>query len=200
MKTINRRKNGVTAKGAPRLHRDNKGIKGAPIINGNGSIRVKEIKDALNLDMLKEVDKLQIEGMVDRIVARTAAVTVNGYTNQILGEAINQFGQKVMSYEADLITTQSKLADMQSDLQFYLEAIRNLKAKYQKEPNDDLMQEILNIQNQINKQEGLVQSTLDLRNKIRKEVDRQNLVGKKLLMEEEINRPHKATKVNIDLL
>lgn len=178
-----------------------KGRKGSPIITGRNSVRVKKAVDYLNLNCLDEIDRMNIKGLAASIQAKVAGVTINGFTNKAIGDKINEIGGKVMSYETDLVTTEMKLSENSVSTQFFKDALKVLQLKYVQEPNDDIMEEILKIQMQINKQDALVNNTIDIRNKIRKEVDRQGLDKRRLIANDEIDRPKNAkTVIDMSLL
>lgn len=148
--------------------------------DGSHSKFIENIMKRYNLDALDEVEKMELECMFKQIVTRGIALDINSYTKQYLADRVKQDGSHIVSYEADLIYTESKVADMQQNVMFHESALKDLKSQYTATSDliekKDIYSQIQEIEKVLSTYRNQLHSLFDLRNKIRKEVDKKKLL------------------------
>lgn len=148
---------------------------------------------------LSKVEKMQLEGLVSETIARGIALDADLFVNKLLMDKVKEFGSKVLDYEGDLSRSQSDLADIENNLQFYKAELRRLKEQVSvtedNSERDNIFRRIYELEEQINKSQRLKNNIMKLRNDIRKEVDKKEFNEQKLKLEEESTRDQRAKKV-----
>lgn len=146
--------------------------------NGNDSKTIDKYLKGLDLSCLNKVDQLEFKSLIEEIIARGIALDIDNYSRKYLVDKLKTFGSKVMHYENDLAYTQSKLADMQKSIQFHETALKDLKQRYLEtqdlDVRKDLYTQIAEIEKILSSYRSQLNSLLDLRNKIRKEIDKKS--------------------------
>lgn len=146
------------------------------ISSGKHSKNVAHLMDGLNLSALNEVDRKEFESMVEQIQVRTAALTVDNYTRKLLVDSLKTEGAALLRYESDLVSTQEKLSGIEKDMVFHKQVLQDLKKDYLNEHDSVLKKKLLESidcrQEALQNYQRLFNQTLEIRNKIRKEIDR----------------------------
>lgn len=158
--------------------------------HGRHSKFVKYIEERVgSVSMLSEVEKLELSSMAKDILARTIAVEVDSYRRSVLMEMIKDYDMSILDYEADLVTTQAKMAEQEKNIQFHKTVLASLKEKYMVERDEDKRRQLLldidEREAQIARFEKDLNVVLDLRNKIRKEIDKKQFNEKQIKLKEE---------------
>jgi len=145
--------------------------------NGNSSKQVKKIVEDLNLSALNAVKNFDYRNIIDETVARRDAIIADSYTNMYFASTLKQFGPDILAYESDMIRTQRKIVENNEKIEFHKKALTDLKSRYETATNEEKVE----IYDSIDKCEKILAtfekaeySLLELRNKIRKELDKKN--------------------------
>ena len=156
--------------------------------HGHKSKFLAEIKERLELSALDKVTKMELDNMFSEIVARSIALDVDSYVNRLLIERIKSLDPKIVEYEMDLYSTQAKLSDLEREQQFHRKVVLDLKEQYLSEtdPNKRLqiLDEIDKREDAIKKHQNNFLKLIDLRNKIRKELDKKDYLKKSVELKE----------------
>ena len=165
-----------------------------PLEHGRDSKYVQYMMERLGqTDLLTEVEKMQLRSMASEMLAKSLAFDIDSYNRKILINRIKEMDMNLLDYEADLIATQGKLSEMEGNLHFHKKVLADLKQRYIDEPDPTLQKQILEQidarEDQIAKYEKLMQQALEIRNKIRKEIDKKEYNQAQIkLKEEEIGK------------
>lgn len=145
------------------------------LINGKDCKPIQTFIKEMKLSALDAVSKANYNSFIEETIARRDAVIQDAFTTQYFAEMLKQFGPDVFSYEMDLTRTQSKIVENREKIEFHRSALKDLKEQYLKatEAEKPIIYE------QIEKCEKILAtfdskelSLLELRNKIRKELDK----------------------------
>jgi len=158
------------------------------LVNGKDSKFIKELKERIRATPLSEVQKLELENMLQEIVARSIAFDVDSYVNQLLIQKIKSLDPKLVDYEADVYAIQTKLIELEKDINFHRVVISDLKNQYV-ETNDEMkkreiLEEIDKREDAIKKHQKLYKDYMDQRNKVRKEMDKRDTTKKMVELKE----------------
>lgn len=146
--------------------------------HGKHSVMIDKFLKKLDASPLSKVEKMQFEDMLNEVVARGLAFDIDSYLRQYLIDNLEDFDAKIMNYQSDLFSTQSKLNDMERNVSFHKKVLLDLKEEYAstsdvKERNR-LLDEIDKREAQITDYETRYNRLIKTRNDIRKEVDKNN--------------------------
>ena len=158
--------------------------------HGHESVFLADIKRRLDLSAMDSVSKMELEGMFSDILARSIALDVDSYVNKLLIERVKSLNPKIIEYEMDLYSTQSKLSDLEREQQFHKKVIQDLKEQYLQavdvEEQTRLLEEIDKREDAIKKHQNNFLKLIDLRNKIRKELDKKDYLKKSVELKERV--------------
>jgi len=156
--------------------------------NGQWSEQINAVMEKLDASPLTEVEKMEFQNMLHKIVAKSLALDVDSYVRKILLEKIKTEGKKLLDYESDLIVTQERIATLERDLEFHKKVLEDLKNEYLKttdfEKQKELLEQIDQREKIIADQHRLYTQLIDIRNKIRKEIDRREYQEAQLQLQE----------------
>lgn len=165
--------------------------------HGKDSQIIKSLQKRIDASPMTEVEKLELKGMVSSILARSIAFDLDLYVKKILIDKLKETDIQVMKYETDLVVTQERLSDAERGVQFHKKVLSELKNKYLTASDDeksDILEQIDLREKQILDFNRQLSNLLDLRNKIRKEIDKKNFQETSIkLKEKEIG----ATTINL---
>ena len=146
--------------------------------HGRHSEFLEDLKKRIDCSALNSVERMEFEGMMKNIVARSIALDVDSYTNEILINNLKELNPEIVNYETDLYRTQSKLADIEKDIIFHRKVISDLKEEYLVTSDRNLLELIDEREKAIKEGLRLTNQMMELRNKIRKEVDKKDVQGR----------------------
>ena len=142
--------------------------------NGNSSEIIRLLQERINLAPLTAVEKLELSSMLSTIVARSIAFDVDSYVKKMLIDKLKDTDLHLMKYETDLMITQERLSELEKNIQFHKQVLADMKEQYMLTKEPSLLGEIDKREEQIQKFNSQLTNMLDLRNKIRKEMDKKN--------------------------
>ncbi|NCD07603.1 MAG: hypothetical protein EOL97_15955 [Spirochaetia bacterium] len=181
--------------------RDNRVV--SNLQTGRSSKTIQTAMKDLDISALRAMDRVQVQSLLDEIEGRARALEIDSYTQQYFSNILKKFGADVFSYEMDMVRINEKISKMRKDVQFHEQVIRELKEEYLNTVDKDKKQQIYE---EIEKAERIISSyeikennILDLKNKIRKEVDKRNFQKEQLEMKDkEMNIKGSLNNSDID--
>jgi len=178
---------------------DNRAV--SALKHGRHSKTVKELQEKLDLLPLKAVEKLELQGMLDSLNARNLAFDIDTHIKHHLIEALQSTDKRLMSYMTDLGNTQLRMANLEQSLQFHTTVLQGLKERYLTCDDEDkpkVYEQIQESEKTIAMYERQVKDYLELRNKIRKEIDKGKYQSKQLELKEDEMAGKNARPIDID--
>lgn len=170
--------------------------------HGRDSETVKDLQRRLDLLPLKATDKMELQRMIDALQTQNLAFDIDSVIKSHLVDALQSTDKKLVSYLADLGNTQLRIAESEKSVHFHKHVLDSLKEQWLNEPEveakQELYKQIQESEKTINMFERQVKDYLELRNKIRKEIDKGNYQEKQLKMKSEEMAGHNAKPVDID--
>lgn len=159
------------------------------ITNGQKSVIIKNFYEKHNMSpLLDQVNRMKIESLTQQILMRTEAVAVDNYVNSIIKQQILDTDRTILDYQADLIATQGKIASMEADIAFHKKVLADLQEEYlncgDSSKKQELLEDIDKREDMIQKFERLNRQTIELRNKIRAQVDKKDYNEKAIKLKE----------------
>ena len=152
------------------------------LVHGRDSKTIKALQEKLRMMPLKDVDKMRFERYLDHLEAKNFAFEIDSHIKMHLIEAIQSTDKKLMSYQADLANSQMKLADLEQKVQFHEKVRDDLQMQYLNEGDPTIKASIYERIQEAEKSiilfERSVKDYLELRNKIRKEIDKGKYIKK----------------------
>lgn len=175
---------------------------------GEWSEKVKAIQQRLDILPLTDVQKMEFKNMLEEGTAKSLAFDMDRLFKEMIIESMDGTNSRVLSYQADMVDTQTKLAEREKDLQFHKKVLADLKEKYTQTEDTGtqiaLLEQIDLREDQIRKIQTLYNQLLDLRNKMRKELDKKTYQEKSLKIQEEDHeskiREREKIVINMDEL
>lgn len=158
------------------------------LTNGQWSERVAEIQKRINACPLREVQKMELKSMLEDMTAKSLAFDIDVLIKSKIVDNIKDYDSRVLSYQADMIDTQRKLADQESSLAFHKKVLLDLKEQYSTASPEDkpfILEQIDAREDSIRKTESMYNTLLDLRTKMRKELDKAKYMDKSMQIQEE---------------
>lgn len=169
------------------------------LTNGSSSKFIKELQDRLDAKPLTAVDQFSWNTYLDYMKARIDAFETDSYIKKILIQKAKDQGGELLNAEADLASTQSKIAEYEKDMMFHTGVLQDLKLQYLNTKDLTLLDEIDKREKQVQQYQRLVNDLLELRNKIRKDMSGTKLQEKALkLREKEVEEKIKIKAVDVD--
>ena len=170
------------------------------LVHGGHSEVIKGLQDRMNASPMNAVQKMEFDSMLSEMTAKSIAFDLDKFIKQQLISQVQSTDKKLMSYYADMVTTQAKLADMEQGTAFHKKVLMDLKEKYLRDESLSTLEEIDKREKTIKDFDRQISNLLELRNKIRKEIDKGQYQAKSLeLKEKEQGKIKNITDVkNID--
>jgi len=156
-----------------------------PLTHGRDSKNIQYLMERIGVAPLKEVEKMQLMGLVENTVARTIAFDLESYTRSVLKNKIKELDMDVLDYESDLVATQARLAEAEKEAQFHRMVLNELKAKYMEDNDPGILEQIREEEKALGKFDRDIYNMLELRNKIRKEIDRKTFQEQQIKLKQE---------------
>jgi len=142
--------------------------------HGRNSKQIQELKQKLQLEPLKEVQKYEFDSYIESLSYRAKALEADSYINQYLGQRLKDFSGDLLSEEADLIRIQAQLADQEQTLMFHKQVKNDLKNKYLKEVDLHEQKKLLEMIDEREKtilmMESKITKALELKSRIRADI------------------------------
>ena len=171
------------------------------LTTGRHSDTIKALQQRIQASPLDEVNKLELSTMLEEMTARSIAFDIDTFIKDQLIKTASNYDSRILSYQADMIDTQRKLADREKDMQFHKTVLLDLKKEYLETKDRDLLQKIDDREKAIAESEKLYNNLLDLRNKMRKELDKKEYNERTLKIQEEDHESKvKTIEINSDSL
>lgn len=178
--------------------KDEKGL--GPLQHGRRSAIIKGLQERLDMLPLKDVKKMEFETMLDQMQSTSWAFDFDSAIKMHLIESLQDTDKKLMSYMADLQNTQMRMAKMQKDMAFHQKVLEDLKEAYIEQEDlilkKGIYAEIQETEKSISAFERRIQEYIDLRNKIRKEIDKGKYQDKALKIKEQQSAGNSALDVD----
>lgn len=166
------------------------------LVDGSMSKPIQKIMKDLKLSAMDAVNKIDFKKTLNEVEARRDAMIKDSYTQKYFMEVLKNYGPDVLSYEGDLVKTQTKIIANQEKILFHKNALTDLQSRYIDAPNEEkseIYEQIERCEKVLNTLENNELKLLELRNKVRKELDKKDFQTKSLdLKEDEIE--HKKSK------
>jgi hypothetical protein len=171
--------------------------------HGRHSEVIKKLQERLVGLPLDDVDRMKFETYIDYAKNKDFAFDIDMVLKSHLINSLRDTDKKLMSYEGDLAVTQGKIADAEADVMFHRGVLKQLKTDYVKE-EDSIVKNyiylrIIEAEKSIATFERLVQNYIELRNKIRKEIDKGKYQSKALQLKENEMAGNGAKSVVMDV-
>lgn len=161
---------------------------GRPPTNGLWSKKIDALQERICASPLKDVQKMELNSMVEEMVAKGIAYDLDSVIKMMLVERVKDSGLVLLKYEADLVDTQGRLADLERSVMFHKKVLSDAKASYinaiDPVEKDRLLELIDSRESTIKDFDKQYAILLDLRNKIRKETDKKKYQEKSLVIKE----------------
>jgi len=157
------------------------------ITHGRHSEIIEKLQERINISPMTDVEKLELNSMVSSILARGIAFDLDMYVKRVLTDKLKETDMQVLKYETDLMVTQERLSEAERSMQFHKKVLSDLKSSYLTcEPSDkkDILEQIDLREKQILDFNRHLSTLLDLRNKIRKEIDKKNFQESSIKLKE----------------
>lgn len=172
--------------------------------HGRHSDDVKSLQQRLDLLPMSKVDKMEFQSMLDSVSTSSFAFDLDKNIKLHLIESIKDTDKKLMSYMADLVHSQQRLAKVEKDVSFHSKVLSDLKVAYLEESDVDVKKDLyLQIQEgekTVATFERRVAEYITLRNKIRAEIDKNDYNDKALKMKHEQSGGSKAVDVDFSVM
>jgi len=169
------------------------------IEHGRDSKVIQRLQERINASPLNEVQKMEFDSIVQEMIAKSIAFDLDALIKLQLKAQVQSTGEQLISYHADLTNTQGKLADMEQNVQFHRKVLMDLKAEYMTSKDRSILEDIDAREKTIKDFERQQIVLLDLRNKIRKEIDKKKFQEKALELKSKDDGLKNITNVkNID--
>jgi hypothetical protein len=173
--------------------------------NGSYSEVVKGLQERLDMLPLDKVNKMEFKTMLDGMKTTSWAFDFDRLIKLHLIESIQDTDRKLMTYLADLQNTQIRLAKVEKDVAFHNSVLIGLKEKYMEETDElekkRIYTEIQEAEKSIALFETRIANYIELRNKIRKEIDKGQYQSKALkLKEEQMHSGGKMIDIDFEVL
>ena len=173
------------------------------LVDGSHSETIKELQRRIDACPLQEVQKMQLTSMLEDMTAKSIAFDIDKFVKLNLIQSVTGYDTKVLSYQSDMIDTQRKIAERENDILFHKKVVTDLKQEYLDTKNKELLKEIDERERAINELEKLYNNLLDLRNKMRKELDKKMYQERTLKLQEEDHEKkmnEKTIEINTEAL
>jgi hypothetical protein len=158
------------------------------LIHGKQSNAIEFIQKRIGISPLNDVEKLEMENMLHETVARGIAFDIDSYAKQILINKLKDTDLQLLKYETDLMVTQERLSESERSMQFHKKVLSELKERYltaSEEERSSILEQIDLREKQIADFTRQLTAVLDLRNKIRKEIDKKDFQEASIKLKEE---------------
>lgn len=170
------------------------------LINGKDSKPIQKFIKDMKLSALDAVSKANYNSFIEETITRRDAVIQDTFTTQYFAEMLKQFGPDVFSYEMDLTRTQTKMIENKAKIDFHRKALKDLMEQYENATDAEkpvIYEQIEKCEKILTTFDSKELSVLELRNKIRKELDKKVFQEQALdLKNQEIGK--KSTIQDID--
>lgn len=171
------------------------------IKHGKDSVVINSLQERLKLLPLDDVKKMEFETMLDQMQSIGWAFDFDKVIKSYLIDSMRDTDHRLMSYMADLQNTQMRIAKVSKDMAFHTKVLEDLKKRYLDAPDGEksaIYADIQESEKTIAVFEKRVQDYIDLRNKIRKEIDKGKYQSKALKLKEDSMAGGSAKPVDID--
>jgi hypothetical protein len=169
------------------------------LTTGRDSKLIKELQSKLGTEPLKAVDQFTWNTYLDYMKARIEAYETDSYIKKLLIEKAKDIGGELISAEADLAGTQVKIAEYEKDMIFHIGVLQDMKEQYLATKDVTILDEIDKREKQVQQYQRLVNDLLELRAKIRKDMQGTKLQEKALrLREKEVEDKVKIKSIDVD--
>lgn len=149
---------------------------------GRHSEFIQNLKKRIDASAMDRVKKMELNSIIEEVTARSIALDTDSYINRMLVERIKALDPQIVHYETDLYSTQSKLSELESSIQFHKKVLTDLKNEYldctDLERQKQILEEIDKREDAIKKHQLMYQKYVETRNKIRKELDKKDYMDK----------------------
>jgi len=162
------------------------------LIHGGHSNTIKSLQERMSMLPLDDVKKMEFQSMLDQMQTTSWAFDFDRAIKSHLIESVQDTDKKLMGYMADLQNTQVRIAKMEKDVSFHNAVLQDLKQQWIDEADVDkkesIYRQIVDVEKTISGFERSVSGYIDLRNKIRKEIDKGKYQDKALKIKENESR------------
>lgn len=168
------------------------------LTEGKWSDRVAEIQTRINACPLQEVQKMELRSLLEDMTAKSIAFDIDSMIKSRIVDNIKGYDSRILSYEADMLDTQRKIAEQEQSLIFHKNVLVDLKTRYLTADSIEklnILEQIDLREDAIRKIENTYNTLLDLRTKIRKELDKNKYLGKSMAIQEEEHNAKMKSKI-----
>lgn len=178
---------------------DNRGMN--TLKHGSHSEIIKGLQKRLQMTPLDDVKKLEFDTMLEQMQSTSWAFDFDRAIKSHLIEGIQDTDKKLMSYMADLQNTQMRVAKTSKDMAFHQKVLEDLKLEYLNAEEGDkalVYEKIQEVEKTLSSFERSISTYIELRNKIRKEIDKGKYQDKSLKLKEESLAGTGAVPIDVD--
>ena len=183
-----------------KIEKDNR-VKSS-LITGQWSPTVEALQKKLAGLPMKDVDRMEFEKYIDYITVKNFAFDVDKLIKSHIVDSLKGTDRKLMSYMADLANTQHLLAEVDKEVTFHRMVILDLKQEYLDEQDVGEKAKIYLAIQEAEKSVDLysrrIQKYIELRNKIRAEIDKGNYQKKAIELKEDESRARGDRALPVD--